>query len=46
LSFSSLIYWGRPELTGRVVTCISMQAHGVRALKDSPIQYQAKKTTP
>jgi len=28
--------WGRLDLTGGVNTYISMQAHGVRALKDSP----------
>lgn len=38
--------WGRQELTGWVITCVSMQAHGVRALKDSPEQQLAKKLTP
>lgn len=32
----SLKIWGRLDLTGGVNTYVSMQAHGVRALKDSP----------
>ena len=38
--------WGRPVLTGCVITYASMQAHGVRALKDSPKPYLASLTTP
>lgn len=38
--------WGRPVLTGCVMTYASMQAHGMRALKDSPITYLASLTTP
>ena len=30
--------WGRPDLTGCVLTCVSMQAHGMRALKDGSKQ--------
>ena len=28
--------WGRLDLTGGVIANVSMQAHRVRALKDSP----------
>lgn len=38
----SLKIWGRLDLTGGVNTYVSMQAHGVRALKDSPNTRMAK----
>src|SRR5690606_6545278 len=41
-----LKYWGRPVLTGCVMTWVSMQAHRMRALKDSPKPYVARITTP
>ena len=44
LSFFNI--WGRPVLTGCVKTRISMQAHGMRALKDSSKSYLASLTTP
>ncbi len=30
------VNWGRLDLTGGINAYVSMQAHGVRALKDSP----------
>jgi hypothetical protein len=35
-----------PVLTGCVIPCVSMQAHGMRALKDSSKPYLASLTTP
>ena len=37
---------GRPVLTGCVITWVSMQAHGMRALKDSSTTQLANLITP